>query len=151
MYNDFISSHGNSTFFSFLMHQSFVNTAPPPMGKGGDYDFSCYELHPQGELEVKTLLFAPPFAIENLPGERILMIKPPQFPCTAWDGTLARLSPTLPRRVGVEWGAVVINDLCINRQEIECLIYILHVLSCKMWITKYIFSCCFNNNMHIFC
>ena len=24
------------------MHQSFVTTAPPPMGKGGDYDFSAF-------------------------------------------------------------------------------------------------------------
>ena len=25
-----------------LMHQSFVTTAPPPTGKGGDYDFSVF-------------------------------------------------------------------------------------------------------------
>ena len=35
-----------------IMHQSFVTTAPPPSGKGGDYDFSvsvpCYEPHPEG-------------------------------------------------------------------------------------------------------
>ena len=27
---------------SVMMHQSFVTTAPPPMGKGGDYDFSAF-------------------------------------------------------------------------------------------------------------
>ena len=35
-----------------IIHQSFVTTAPPPTGKGGDYDFlvpvPCYEPHPQG-------------------------------------------------------------------------------------------------------
>ena len=35
-----------------VMHQSFVTTAPPPMGKGGNYDFSvsvpCYEPRHQG-------------------------------------------------------------------------------------------------------
>ena len=25
-----------------IMHQSFVTTAPPPTGKGGDYDFSAF-------------------------------------------------------------------------------------------------------------
>ena len=34
-----------------FMHQSFVTTAPPPTGKGGD-DFQlsvpCYKPHPQG-------------------------------------------------------------------------------------------------------
>ena len=25
-----------------FMHQSFVTTAPPPTGKGGDYDFSAF-------------------------------------------------------------------------------------------------------------
>ena len=28
--------------FKVLMHQSFVTTAPPPMGKGRDYDFSAF-------------------------------------------------------------------------------------------------------------
>ena len=38
-----------------VMHQSFVTTAPPPTGKGGDCDLSafsallpCYKPHPQG-------------------------------------------------------------------------------------------------------
>ena len=66
-------------FSDEIMHQSFVTTATPPKGKGGDYDFS---------LEVKTLIFAPPFAIEYLPGVRILMSKPHYFPCTA--GTLEK-------------------------------------------------------------
>ena len=39
--------------FMNLMLQSFVTTAPPPMGKGGDYDFTAfsallYKPHPQG-------------------------------------------------------------------------------------------------------
>ena len=33
-----------------LMHQSFVSTAPPPTGKGGDNDFSL----------LRALLYAPP-------------------------------------------------------------------------------------------
>ena len=69
------------------MHQSFVTTAPPPTGKGGDYDFSAFSaLLKGGKLEVKTLLFVLPFAIENLPGVRILMpgpnVKTPSFPLT---------------------------------------------------------------------
>ena len=52
-----------------IMHQSFVSSAPPPTGKGGDYDFSTFMAllkapSPGGKLEVKTLLFAPPFTIE---------------------------------------------------------------------------------------
>ena len=59
---------------------SFVITAPPPMGKGGDYDFSvsvpCYESLPQeGKLEVKTFLLALLFIIENILGVRILISK----------------------------------------------------------------------------
>ena len=75
-----------------VMHQSFVTTAPPPMGKGGDnltFQFSmpCYKPL-GGKLEVTTLLFAPPLTIENIPGLRILMSKPQYFPCTA--GTLEK-------------------------------------------------------------
>ena len=62
------------------------------MEKGGDYDlsFQCPAISPtaRGNLEVKTLLFAPPFAKENLPGVRILMSKPCHFPCNA--GTLEK-------------------------------------------------------------
>ena len=96
-----------------VMHQSLVNTAPPPTGKGGDYDFSvsvpCYEPHPQGgKLEVKALLFAPPFTIEYLPGVRILCQNPVISPALRGhlSSAVARLSPTLPRR----WWAVVTND-----------------------------------------
>ena len=78
--------------YSF-MHQSFVTTAPPPTGKGGDYDFSvsvpCCKPHSRlGELEVKTFLLATALAIENLPGVRILMSIPRHFPCIA--GTLEK-------------------------------------------------------------
>ena len=65
-----------------IMHQSFVTIAPPPTGKGGDYDFQCPAKSPppRGKLEVKTLLFAPPFTIENLSGVRILISNPVIFP-----------------------------------------------------------------------
>ena len=35
---------GNEIFEAkqMVMHQSFVTTAPPPTGKGGDYDFSAF-------------------------------------------------------------------------------------------------------------
>ena len=42
------------------MHQSFVTTAPQPTEKG---KLTLGE----GKLAVKTLLFAPPFTIKNLP------------------------------------------------------------------------------------
>ena len=55
-------------FLCHHMHQSFVTMAPPPMGKGGDYDFSVfnallYTPPPGDKLEVKTMLFALPFSI----------------------------------------------------------------------------------------
>ena len=46
-------------------------------------------------MEVKTLIFALPLAIENLPGVRILMSKPRHFPCTA--GTLENCPALWPR------------------------------------------------------
>ena len=92
-----------------LMHQSFVTTAPPPTGKDRDYDFSfqCPAISPPpppqgGKLEVKTLLFAPPFTTEHLPGVSILMSKPCHIPYVTagtlekqLPRTIARLSPTL--------------------------------------------------------
>ena len=66
--------------------------------------------HPEGKLEVKTLLFAPLFAVENLSGVKILMSNPViSRACTAilralpghlkLPRTSARLiSPTLSRR-----------------------------------------------------
>ena len=49
------------------MHQSFATTAALSTGMGGDYDFSAfsallYAPLPRDKLEVKTLLFALPFA-----------------------------------------------------------------------------------------
>ena len=65
------------------MHQQFVTTAPPPMAKGGDYDFSAFSTQvpaisptPRGKLEVKILLLAPTLAIENLPRVKIQMSQP---------------------------------------------------------------------------
>ena len=83
------------------MHQSFVTTATSPKGKDGDYNFSAFTKAPPpaNRLEVKTLLFDLPFAIENLPGVRIP--KTLSFPLHSQDiqklsCSLAELSPTLP-------------------------------------------------------
>ena len=46
----YFEKHGSNIFrmknlivkYLHLMHQSFVTTAPPPTGKGGDYDFSAF-------------------------------------------------------------------------------------------------------------
>ena len=70
------------------MHQSFVSTDPPPSGKGGDYDFSVFNAllstPPQvDKLEVKTMLFALPLSIENLPGVREHQTL--SFPLHCWD------------------------------------------------------------------
>ena len=89
-----------------IMHKSFVTTAPPPTGKGGDYDFSvsvpCYKPHPQGanwrylptlsnrkspwgkDPNVKTLSFISPAL-------RTAETLEKQLP-----HTLAKLSPILP-------------------------------------------------------
>ena len=55
------------------MHQSFVSTASPPTGMGGDSDRSLFraliEAPPCGDkLMVTTLLLAPPYTAENLSG-----------------------------------------------------------------------------------
>ena len=73
------------------MHKSFVTTAHPPKGKGGDCGISafsallCYKPHTQGANSgFKTLLFGLTLEIENCPGVRILMHKKPRnSPCTA--------------------------------------------------------------------
>ena len=62
------------------MHKSFVTTAHPPTGKGGDCGISafrpCYKPHTQGaNWGFKTLLFGLTLEIENYPGVRILMHK----------------------------------------------------------------------------
>ena len=48
---------------SFVMHQSFVTTAPPPTEEGGDYDFSasvpCYETTPRGQPGGQNFAFCP--------------------------------------------------------------------------------------------
>ena len=72
-----------------VMHKSFVTTAHPPTGKGGDCGISafrpCYKPHTQGaNWGFKTLLFGLTLEIENCPGVRILMHKKPRnSPCTA--------------------------------------------------------------------
>ena len=70
------------------MHKTFVATASPPTVKGGDYDklsVPCYKPNPQGaNNEVKTFLFALPFAVQNLPGVRILL-STPSFPLHCGD------------------------------------------------------------------
>ena len=80
-----------------FMHQSFVTTAPPPTGKGRNYNFSfqclVIEPHPRDKLEVKTMLFALPFAIVNLPGLRIF-IKTPSFPLK--NVIAPHFSPAIP-------------------------------------------------------
>ena len=73
---------------SYLMHQSSLTTALPPTEKGGEYhalfsiQYPAISPTPRGTLEVKTVLFALPIAIENLPGIRKLISKPGHFPCT---------------------------------------------------------------------
>ena len=102
--------------FFWIMHQSFVTTAPSPWqptGKGRDYDFSasvsCYKPQPHrgNKLEVKTCSLHCP-SQWKISWEMILMSKPLHFPCTVGtikklSHTLAQLSPTLhttvvPRR-----------------------------------------------------
>ena len=74
------------TMRGIFVHQSFVTTAPPPTGKGGDYDFSAFSAlllaPPQGATGGQNFALAPPFATENLPGVRIyfLNVKAPSFP-----------------------------------------------------------------------
>ena len=118
------------------MHQSFVTTALPPLpppppppphtptGKGEDYDFSFQSPVIRPTIKGQTGgPFALPFAIENLPGERILRcrntIKLPH--------TLAQLSPTFPHRLGFT------NDCCISMHHNDKAIIIkkhvmLHIL-----------------------
>ena len=68
------------------MHQSFVTTALPPTKKSGDYDCPAISPIPRGQTGDQTLLFALPFAIENLPGVRTLSnIKTPSFPLHCGD------------------------------------------------------------------
>ena len=68
-----------------IMHQSFVNT-PPPTGKGGDCDLSVFiallQTPPRGQNEIETMLFAPPFTLENLSGVSVLISKSHYIPCT---------------------------------------------------------------------
>ena len=78
------------------------NHCPPPphlRGRAGimTFSFKCPAMSPTpgGKLEVKTLLFAPPFATENHHGVRILMSKPRHFPCT--EGTLENFIPASPQ------------------------------------------------------
>ena len=85
-----------------FMHKTFVATAPPPTVKGGDYDklsVPCYKPNPQGaNNEVKTLLFALPFAVQNLPGVRILL-STPSFPLHCGDTrkvTALHFGPAFP-------------------------------------------------------
>ena len=74
-----------------FMHKTFVATAPPPTVKGGDYDklsVPCYKPNPQGaNNEVKTLLFALPFAVKISLGLGSYC-QPRHFPYTA--GTLEK-------------------------------------------------------------
>ena len=60
-----------------IVHKSFVTTAHPPTGKGGDCGISAfsarYKPHTQtANWGVKTLIFGLTFEIENCPGVRIL-------------------------------------------------------------------------------
>ena len=99
----------------FILPYFIQNNAPvicnhcsPTYGEGRGlclFKFPCPAMSPtpRGKLEVKTLLFAPPFTIENLPGIRILMSKSchiplksncpalqpiyhPPFPVCVWGG-----------------------------------------------------------------
>ena len=77
------------------MHQSFLTTALPPTGKGGDYDFSAFSSTPREQTGGQNFALCPalrnrksPWGKENLPGVRILMSKPHHFPCT--EGTLEK-------------------------------------------------------------
>ena len=77
------------------MHKSFVTTAHPPTGKGGDCGISAFSAllfaaHTGGKLGgggggVKILLFGLTLEIENCPGVRIVMHKknPRHSSCTA--------------------------------------------------------------------
>ena len=61
------------------MHQSFVSTAPPPKGMGGDNDFSLsralVQAMPCGDkLMVTILLLAPPYNTENITGVSFPML-----------------------------------------------------------------------------
>ena len=75
------------------------NHCPPPLRKGGDYDFSI-DTTPGDQLEVKTLLFGLPSTIDNHPLVRILMSKPCwSFPlqCRHNQKVIAsHISPAIP-------------------------------------------------------
>ena len=105
------------------MHQSFVSTAPPPTGMGGDSDPSLYRALIQAppctdKLIVTTLLLAPPYTIEKLTGGRRPNVITPALPQQCGDNQKVLAlhhSPAIPRR----WGALDTNDLCINIMPLE--------------------------------
>ena len=75
-------------------------------------------LSPGDKLEVKAMLYALPFTIENLPGIRILLSKPRRFPCTVGTikkllpGTLARPRIPPPFLVGAGAWLQMFSDYC---------------------------------------
>ena len=78
------------------------------------FSFQCSAISPtpRGQTRGQTLLFALPFAIENLPGVRILMSKPCRFPCTA--GTLEKYLPCTKTRLSPSGQWLQITGASVN-------------------------------------
>ena len=64
-----------------VMHQSFVTTAPPHTGKGGDNDFSvsvpCYEPHPRGQTGGQNFALCPTLRNRKSPWGKNPNVKTP--------------------------------------------------------------------------
>ena len=75
--------------FFWIMHQSFVTTAPSPTGKGGDYDFSasvsCYKPQPRELTGGQNLALCPALRNGKFPLGKDSNVKNILFPWH-WGG-----------------------------------------------------------------
>ena len=109
------------------MHQSFVTTAPPPMGKGREYDFSvsvpCFKPHqcpaisptPRGCTGGQNFALCPALSSRKSPCGKDPNVKTASFPLLCRDTQKVfalYFSPAIHHPYPVEGGAVITNEWC---------------------------------------